>query len=180
VGLLGLAAWRVADASASAGPASAGSAIRLEGPAPDLRLTDQHGEPFDLADLAGRPVLVVFAFAHCQTVCPLLVQQALAAQRAAEPGAAVVVVTLDPWRDTPSRLPHLARQWRLGDGAWVLSGEVPQVEATLDAWGIARSRDRSSGDIVHATQVYLVDRAGRLAWAAPGDAVTLAELLHGL
>lgn len=181
----GAAAWRVAAAvpaeAARLAPPSADWIVRLEGPAPPLRLTDQNGTAFDLADLAGRPVLVVFAFAHCRTVCPLLVRDALAAQRAAgEVAPAVVVVTLDPWRDTPARLPHIARAWGLGDDAWALSGPVDEVESALDAWEIGRARDPRDGDVVHAPRVFVVDHGGRLAYATPGGADTLVELVRGL
>ena len=39
-------------------------------PAPPLELTDQDGQPFTLASLAGRPVLVFFGYTHCPDVCP--------------------------------------------------------------------------------------------------------------
>ena len=67
---------------------------RLE-PAPPLDLIDQHGETLTLASLAGRPVLMTFAFAHCQTICPVMVEtlkKAAAAIPELEP--AIVVVTL--------------------------------------------------------------------------------------
>jgi cytochrome oxidase Cu insertion factor (SCO1/SenC/PrrC family) len=179
----GLVAWRVADARAAADVAAdaGGTVVPLDGPAPPLRLTDQRGSPFDLARLQGRPALVLFAFAHCRTVCPLLVRDALAAQRAEGTGAAVVIVTLDPWRDTPSRLPHLARQWQLRRDAWVLSGSVTEVEATLDAWRIERSRSQVDGDVVHAARIFIVDREGRLAYATTGGgAPTLVRLLRSL
>jgi cytochrome oxidase Cu insertion factor (SCO1/SenC/PrrC family) len=89
---------------------------------------------------------------------------------------AVVVVTLDPWRDTPSRLPHLAEQWGLGSDAFVLSGAVEDVERVLDAWNVARERDLRTGDISHPALVYVVDRKGRIAYAANGD----PELVAGL
>ena len=45
----------------------------------------------------GRPVLVTFAYAHCDTICPLVVGDVLAAQRQlTDRSPAVVVVTLDP------------------------------------------------------------------------------------
>lgn len=40
-------------------------------PAPDFRLTDQHGRPFSLGSLRGRPVLVTFIDPLCRNLCPL-------------------------------------------------------------------------------------------------------------
>jgi protein SCO1/2 len=177
-------AWRVVDASTRADilrEPPPGRAVRLDRPVPPLRLTDQRGAAFDLERLRGRPVLVTFAFAHCQTVCPVLVREAIAAQRATpDVEAAVVVVTLDPWRDTPSRLPHLARDWGLGSRGWALSGPVAEVESVLDAWGIQRSRDARDGDVVHAPRVFVVDRRGRIAYTATGSAGTLIRLLRAI
>lgn len=144
-----------------------------------LELTDQRGGRVSLAEFRGRPVIVAFGYAHCATVCPVVVREALAAQREA-PGAVLLVVTLDPWRDTPSRLPSLAVQWQLGADAYVLGGDTLEVQAALDRWEIPRTRDAATGDVTHATFVYLIDRAGRLRWRAPGDAAALRPLLRDL
>lgn len=158
---------------------------RLERPAPATELVDQTGARFDLAGMRGRPVFVTFAFGHCETICPLVVRNALEARRRLQPAAgearpAVVVVTLDPWRDRPGRLPHLARKWGLTDEDRVLSGSVTEVEAALDAWEVPRRRDRRTGDIAHPALVYLVDGDGRIAFASRGDVATLMALAERL
>ena len=74
-----------------------------------LALTDQCGREVTLESFRGRPVLVTFAYAHCETVCPLVVADVLAARAPlARDPPAVLIVTLDPWRDTPSRLASIA------------------------------------------------------------------------
>jgi hypothetical protein len=45
---------------------------------------------------------------------------------------------------------------------------------------VARRRDPSTGEIAHATEVFLVDRHGRLAWITSSDRHRLATLLRGL
>jgi protein SCO1/2 len=157
---------------------------RLDRAAPPLVLVAHTGETFDLAALAGRPVLVTFAYAHCATVCPVIVKHTLDAQaalRGTVHDAAAVVVTLDPWRDTPSRLPAMARQWGLPDrDAWILSGAVHDVEAVLDAWNIPRSRDLATGEVTHPSLVYVIDRAGRIAYASTGGTDALIALVQRL
>jgi protein SCO1/2 len=150
-------------------------------------LTDQSGETFDLARYMdrGRPVLVTFAFAHCETVCPVLVKDVLESQRIADQAPdidrpAVVVVTVDPWRDTPSRLAHVAHQWGLADDAHVLSGPVDAVLETLDAWQVSTSRNELTGEITHPAVVYVVDRLGRVAFTATGGGEYTAGLVGRL
>jgi cytochrome oxidase Cu insertion factor (SCO1/SenC/PrrC family) len=156
---------------------------RLDRAAPPLVLTAQSGDGLDIGALRGRPVLVTFAFAHCETVCPVVVQHTLQAQ-AALPEAlrpVVLVVTLDPWRDTPGRLGAMAAAWGLpASDAHVLSGTVPEVEAVLDAWEMPRFRDEVTGTVTHPALVYVLDRTGRIAFASNGDAATIAELVRRL
>lgn len=178
----GAAAGRVrgaAEAVARAAEPGEAAWVRVDRPAPPLDLVGADGVPVRLAELRGRPVFVAFAFAHCQTACPRLVHEVLVAQRAlGEP--AVIVVTLDPWRDTPSRLRSIEERWEMGTGARVASGPVPRVEAVLDAWGIERARDSRNGDLVHVPRVFVLDREGTVLYEADPEAALLAELARPL
>jgi protein SCO1/2 len=143
---------------------------RLDLPAPPLDLVDQHGARLTVEAFHGRPLIVAFAYAHCTTICPLLVHDALEAQRRlAGLHAAVIIVTLDPWRDTPDRLPTMAEAWHLGPDAYVASGDTTAVQKTLDAWKVPRSRDMQTGDVTHPALIYLLDGAGRIRYAVPGN-----------
>jgi protein SCO1/2 len=186
VGGLGAAGVRVAGAQPLDATLSVADAPetypRLDRPWPSaLGLVDQRGDSFTLSSLEGRPALVTFAFAHCATICPLLVRNAMAARDALSTKAglgdmAVVALTLDPWRDTPSRLPAMAEQWGLGPRDFVLSGSVDAVEAALDAWGVQRVRDPANGDVTHPALVYLVEGDGTVAFAATGGTEQLEAL----
>lgn len=157
---------------------------RLDRASPALVLVGQGGDTIDLARFRGRPVLVTFAYAHCTTICPLIVTHVLQAQRALRGQAlepAVLIVTLDPWRDPPSRLAAMARDWSLpAEGAWVLSGSVESVERALDAWEVPRTRDEATGTVTHPTLVYVIDADGRIAFASNGGAEAIASLVRRL
>jgi protein SCO1/2 len=146
------------------------AAGRVDDPVPALRLVDQHGDSLALDRFRGRPVIVTFGFGHCETVCPLTVRAARdAVRRLADRGAILVVVTLDPWRDTPARLPYLADGWALGEGMHLAGGDVSAVERTLSAWRVPRVRNTATGDLSHPAIVYIVSPAGRLAYALGPD-----------
>jgi cytochrome oxidase Cu insertion factor (SCO1/SenC/PrrC family) len=153
---------------------------RLDRAPPPLALLDQHGNTVTTTQYLGRPVIVTFAFGHCETVCPVVVHDVLEARRLSEVDAVVLVLSLDPWRDTPARLPSIATQWHLSPDDHALSGPVDQVEAVLDDWNVARSRNLQTGDIVHPRLVYLIDEAGTMAYAATGGIAMLQELLRRL
>jgi protein SCO1 len=185
--LAGGGAWRVANARASTNVLQATSSLppatypRLNLPMPALALASQTGEVLTADAARGRPMLVTFAYAHCATVCPVIVKQTLDAQRMLKNTPyhpMVVIVTLDPWRDTPSRLPALATSWQLPADAWVLSGSVAQVESVLNGWNIPRSRDASTGEVTHPSVVYVIDKDGRIAFASSGGSENIAALVR--
>ena len=155
---------------------------RLDRPWPTLTgLVDQTGANFNLASLGGRAALVTFAFGHCATICPLLVHQARQSRLDLGADLPIVVFTLDPWRDTPNRLPALTSQFQLdSDGDFVVSGEVDAVEAGLDAWGIVRVRDEQTGDITHPALIYLLDSDGTVAYGSTGGVRQLSSLAKRL
>lgn len=157
-----------------------GTYPRLDRPAPEFVLVDQRGRQVGMEAFRGRPVIVTFAFGHCETVCPVVVHDARAAIRRTEPQPALMVITLDPWRDVPSRLGYIAEQWQLAEGEVALSGSVAEVEAVLDAWAVPRARDPQTGDIVHPRLVFLVDAEGAVAYAVTGGADQMVELLGRL
>ena len=154
---------------------------RVSDVAPAVSLTDQWGREITLASFRGRPVIVTFAFAHCETVCPLIVADVLAARRRIDGvPPPVLVVTLDPWRDTPSRLGSIATSWRLDPDAHVLSGPPDVVERTLNAWRVPRARNQKTGDITHPSIVYIVDADGRIAYVVTGGVEVILAAVRAL
>ena len=154
---------------------------RLDRTPPLLGLVNQAGDTVHWSQFAGSKVIVTFGFGHCETICPLMVHNANRVQdilRAEGEEVPVVVITLDPWRDTPSRLPHLADQFMLGPGSHILSGTVQDVNRVLDGLNMARERDLQTGDIVHPSLVYLLDETGVIAYGATGHAPLIEELLR--
>ncbi|MBP9897915.1 MAG: SCO family protein [Gemmatimonadales bacterium] len=145
-----------------------------------LELHDQHGRRRSLAEVGKGPTLLTFAFGHCTTVCPTIVQDLRRARaNVARPDVPVVVITLDPWRDTPGRLATIAAQWQLPPTDLVLSGSVAEVERALDVLGVSRRRDEATGDIAHVGMVALLD-GGRVRARVEGGWGQAAQLLAAL
>lgn len=162
-------------------PPTGDALTRLNDAAPAMSLIDQHGQTVGLDAFRGRPAIVGFAYAHCDTVCPLVVAEVLEAQASvADLRPVVLIVTLDPWRDTPSRLPAMAAAWRLTPDAHVLSGPPDQVERTLNAWRIPRARNERTGDLSHPTIVYVLGADGRITFAVPAQAEAIAAAIRAL
>jgi len=137
-------------------------------PITDFELTDQNGKPFRLSGLAGHPVLVFFGFTNCPLACPAAMAQLLAVTRGADPAVRdtrVVMISTDGERDTPGVMKeYLAR---LSPDFIGLTGppkEVGRIAAQFSAvFFRGQAADQAGNYLVeHTTQIYLLDRAGRL------------------
>lgn len=159
---VGAAAVRVRTAASQPEGPIAGLA-RVDRPVPPFGLVDQAGQRRTLEDFAGRIVLVTFAYAHCTAICPAQVHGVLAARRGiAGRNAVAVVITVDPWRDPPSRLPAIAEGWQAGPGEFILSGTPEQVTEVLKAWRIPTARNVETGEVAHPATVYIIGPSGRI------------------
>jgi protein SCO1/2 len=173
--IAGLAAATAALAAEPALPALPGVYVN-PAPAPiaDFTLTDQTGKPRAFSSLRGEPLLVFFGFTHCANVCPLTMAR-LKSLHSAEGGklkaARVVMISVDGDRDTPaamkSYLEPLSRDF-IG-----LTGD-PKATAKIAAGFAAVFFNEPAGkdgsyNVMHSTQVFAVDKAGRLR-ASFGDA----------
>lgn len=118
---------------------------------PTFFLKDQHGKSFDREQFGGKVTVVTFAYAHCETVCPALLETLRQL-----PGVDKVVVTLDPWRDTCGNLSSIANLWDLGAETLVLSGEAKEVEKLTQAWSVPVTRDEKTGEIFHPALVFIL------------------------
>ena len=137
---------------------------RTSEPVPAFQLVDDRGVTFEHTALAGSPTVLSFVFAHCATVCPALERTLAAAARDLGGDARIVLVTLDPWRDTPASLAGAVAASPLPAGARFLSGDPDEVCRLLDALQVARERDLRTGDVSHVPLVMLVDAQGRVAY----------------
>ncbi|HWZ64210.1 MAG TPA: SCO family protein [Steroidobacteraceae bacterium] len=136
---------------------------------PDFQLLDDRGRPYTTADLTSAPTLVYFGFTHCPDVCPTtLVKLAQIERQAALPGLRVVLVSVDPQRDTP---PLLSRYVHAFDPSFSgLTGSPQEIARVARDFGVAVNRvDLPGGDYTmdHSAIVFLVARAGVVAIFTP-------------
>jgi protein SCO1/2 len=133
-------------------------------PAPEFRLTDQHGQPFELASLAGRVVLVTFGYTACPDVCPAtlaIARQALHALGPAADEVSLVFVSVDPLRDSPPVLEAFLAQFSpdfIG-----VTGDPVHVAEVLQDFGIEAQPvllAASGYSLEHTGRTYLIDRSG--------------------
>lgn len=198
--LVALPACSVTDARpADSAAAAAGATIAAAPAVPtatdwsvyDLPSTwvTQRGDSLRLAALAGPVRIVAMVYTECRATCPLIVADlqrivaAVPAERRADVG--VVLVSLDPQRDTPGRLAEWAAETRLDPAQWTLlngtDAAVRELAATLDV----RYQAQPDGEVAHTNAIHVLNERGAvvhrqtgLGEAAAGTATVVASLLR--
>jgi cytochrome oxidase Cu insertion factor (SCO1/SenC/PrrC family) len=153
-------------------------------PAPGLALRDQKGTTISLESLRGRVVLLTFLDSRCTRECPIeghVLRDVL--RRIRGTGAVAVVVSVDPWADTPaSARTFAARAGWSGNWQWLL-GDKAALAPVWRAYNIAVKR--TPGDILHSTALYVIDPVGDLRagflfpFSADAVAHDVQQLAHG-
>jgi protein SCO1 len=141
--------------------------------APDFELPGSNGSPVVLSKLRGKVVALAFGFSYCQRVCPVTLanlSQVFKQLGAAATDVQVVFVSVDPDRDTPSRLREFLQFFNpsfLG-----ATGTKAQIDVVRQAYGVfatkAPSEDKKLGyEIHHSSSIFLIDRKGKLRLLVP-------------
>lgn len=129
--------------------------------------TDQDGRGLELASLRGSAVLAAMFYASCQSVCPMLIAQ-LARIDAMLPSdtrahTQVLLVSLDPARDSTEKLKQLAQRHGITDPRWHIVRTQPESVRELAALLGVRYRQLPDGEISHSPVIGLLDREGVVA-----------------
>ena len=133
---------------------------------PDIKLTDQYGQPVRLASLKGRPVLFDFFYTTCPGPCLVLTarMRSIAENLGNTLGskASFVSITVDPEHDTPPLLRAYAKEQRTERPGWIfLTGTPDQIDAVMARFKLVRQHE-SDGSVDHVLEFFLVGPDGRL------------------
>jgi protein SCO1/2 len=166
----------------------AGQPLPAETPLPGASMynttatfSDQHGRPFELASLRKRAVLATMFYASCTSVCPMLVAKLASIDRSLAPETRarteLLLVTLDPVRDSTEKLQDVAKRHAITDARWhfVRTDEdsVREIAALL---GIRYSA-LPDGEISHSPVIALLDADGTLVTRMENATGDPAELV---
>ena len=132
------------------------------------RWTDQDGRTIELKSLRGKPVVVAMAYTSCKDICPLIVANMVAIEKAAKAknltNIRFAFFSLDPAVDTPARLKTYAEERGLDPAQWSLyHGDDMAVRDLAAALGVRFRRD-DKGGIDHSATISLLDEKGEITF----------------
>jgi len=132
---------------------------------PEFTLTDTDGNPYDFAaETAGDVTFLYFGYTYCPDVCPMHMAQlaAILSKPGTPPNVTVVMVTVDPERDTPEALRTFLDKF---DSDFVgLTGTQEELAAAQEAVGVTVAVKEPNED---DPDEYTMGHAGQVIAYAP-------------
>ena len=149
------------------------------GMAPAFQLTNQNGQPFGSAQLAGKIWIADFVYTTCPGPCPMISARMSELQKPLEKSDVhLVSFSVDPDKDTPAVLRDYAAKLQAEPGRWdFLTGAKSAIyKVSHDGFKLALSDGSDAQGLpVHSTRMVLVDRRGQIRGyydAMEPDAIT--------
>ena len=152
-------------------------------PLPPLALVDQDNRPFVADRLRGRWSFVFFGFTSCPDVCPVTMTalaetNKLLASLPEKLRPQVVMISVDPERDTPQQLAGYVKAF---DPTFIgATGTKAAIDELALRMGVAAAKRPLEGgrySVDHTTAVFLVDPDGALhaLFSAPHTPKLIAD-----
>lgn len=147
-------------------------------------LRDVSGQPFDLSQLRGKPLVVSMIYTSCHHVCPLITKNLAdtvkIANDALGQGAFTVVSVGFDWRvDTPEQMRLYAAQQGVDQPDWhFLSADAGTVASLSKALGFQFFPSTKGFD--HLAQTTIVDRDGIIYRQVYGVDINTQSLVEPL
>lgn len=173
------------------------------GQVPEWTATNQQGEAFGSATLAGKPYAVNFMFTSCPSACPPLAKASQDLQtriKAWSPQtpyeAHIVTISVDPETDTPEKLAQFGATYQADNALWKMArlSSYREMEdlvtkgfylpimrrdlmkATNEEERLALLKQPTPLDTAHGVDFMLVDRDGHIRGRYKKDAQGLDQL----
>lgn len=138
-------------------------------PVPEFSLLDQDGTAIDESVFRGQWDLVFFGFTNCPDICPLTLKVLSDAKKQLveaghEPLPRIVLVSVDPERDTPAKLANYLRIF--GESNLGITGELEEIRKLTGGLYIFFEKQETDSEfysVDHSAVVLLIDPEGRLS-----------------
>ena len=122
-----------------------------------FEFVNQSGKIINEDSLKKKITIFTFAFTHCKTICPKLIYTLKKAHnKVKNENIQLIIISIDPWRETVNNLKHSVKQLKLVDNEHYLTGSIEKINDFLNKCNFISSRNENDGDIVHPGIVYIL------------------------
>ncbi len=150
----------------------------------DFHLLDESGNEVDLDSLRGHWSLLFFGFISCPDVCPTTLSVLNEAVALAEEPPRVVLVSVDPERDTPEKLAGYVPRFNPSFRGY--TGDFDQIVRLATSVNVAFGKvpgdEPGTYTVDHTASIVVVDPGGRYAGfiRPPFEAQRMARIMGNL
>jgi len=153
----------------------------------DFQLQGAGNAPVKLSDFRGKVVVLFFGYRSCPDVCPLTLANLERALTTLGPAAAdvqVIMVSVDPERDTPEAVAAYAQAFSpqfVG-----VTGSLAQLTEVAEAYNIYFMKEETPSAagylVTHSSTLTVIDQSGkiRLVWPFGVESSAIAADLNVL
>ena len=130
----------------------------------DAALTNSSGTTHGLDVYAGHTVLITMFYSSCKHTCPLLIETVRAVERAStnSKDLRVLMISVDPERDTPEALAKLAKERRIDTSRWSLvNATAADVRKIAAALGV-QYKQSPDGEFNHSSVISVLNARGEI------------------
>jgi len=142
---------------------------------------NQNGEKVKLSDFRGRSVVFTMFFASCTYACPILVNDMKNIESRIDPSDLknyrFVLLSIDPERDTPSKLKEFAEMKGIDEKRWtLLTGSQDDIMEIAALTGF-KFKKENDGQFSHSNLINILNEEGEIVHQHTGlnQDVTLAS-----
>lgn len=162
-----------------------GTVLQSTQPVQDFSLVSMHGQQVKLSDFRDKIVLIYFGYTYCPDVCPTTlaeIKKAMGILGSAADEIQVIMITVDPERDTPAVLNAYMSQF---DSRFLgLTGTISELQNIAAPLGVyfARQEGATGSDYLmeHTAAVMVINQSGslKLLWPYGTPGSDMAEDLE--
>ncbi len=132
----------------------------------EAELTAQDGKSHGLDVYSGHPVLITMFYGTCPATCPLIIETLRSIEQATPPAQRsalrVLMISIDPERDSAASLSALAKSRRVDTSRWTLArtdaANVRDIAAVLNI----QYRQLPNGEFNHSTVITVLSPDGEI------------------
>ncbi len=159
--------WALVNLKQSAAVPTTATVLPIPAAIHSFSLLDHRDRAVDESVFRGQWDLVFFGFTNCPDICPLTLQVlSTAKRRLADSGLSplprIVLVSVDPERDTPARMAQYIAAF--GDDNLGITGNLEELKKLTSGLGIFFEKREGDGEhhtVNHSAAVIVIDPDGR-------------------
>lgn len=146
--------------------------------------TNQDAQKMKLSDLSSTPIIVSMVFLGCKFTCPLTIQDMREMDELLQASQLkdykLVLISIDPDRDTPKAMKEFMKERKLDPKRWVLLASRPEnVRELAAALGYSYKNDKAM-DFAHSMLTWVFDKQGALRFTRTARRESNAETANAV